>query len=586
MDQFELTALICARPQNFAWFLGAGASRSAGLPTATDLLWDMKRRYYCREENQDILRQEMQVEAIQDKIQAFLESKGFPKLWDQDEYPKCFEKIFGPDKERQRQYIAAKLSEDLVSLSVGHRVLGAMLASGLTRIAFTTNFDSVIEKSVAEVAGRSLQAFHIEGAKSANDALNNEEYPIYCKLHGDFRYDSIKNLAEDLAAQNEHLSDCLVNAANRFGFVISGYSGRDESIMQLFRKALRSPNPFPHGLFWTGMKGTEPIEPVRIFLEDAKAKGVRAEYVPVETFDSLLSRVWRNIEGRSTELDQTVRKSEASDVSIPLPEAGTLPPFVRFNALPIAKLPSHFLRLNFSRPVDWTELRQAQTQTEGRLIITKAEETWAWGERSVANDHFGSTLVSIDDIAPTIDLSGAKALHIRGFIADALAKALARGKPLLARTNRSGSWLIADRHSADVGTLTALQRAAGSTSGIVSGLFTEPTDEHPERERIYWSEAARVSLDVRGEHAWLTIDPDVWIWPQRARRDATEFLDKRKANRFNQKFNDLLDAWIEIALGTKERNTSIEVRPFANGSESENPTFTIGTRTAFARRLS
>src|SRR5438045_3250851 len=33
-----------------AWFLGAGTSAVAGLPTATDIIWGLKRRYYCREE--------------------------------------------------------------------------------------------------------------------------------------------------------------------------------------------------------------------------------------------------------------------------------------------------------------------------------------------------------------------------------------------------------------------------------------------------------------------------------------------------------------------------------------------------------
>src|ERR1035441_3585246 len=50
MDQGEFTSRFCTRPQNFAWFLGAGASATAGLPTAADILWDLKRRYYSREE--------------------------------------------------------------------------------------------------------------------------------------------------------------------------------------------------------------------------------------------------------------------------------------------------------------------------------------------------------------------------------------------------------------------------------------------------------------------------------------------------------------------------------------------------------
>ncbi len=63
-DQGEFTGRFCARPQNFAWFLGADASATAG-PTAKDLLWDMKRlRYYSRDENQDLY------EAVRTKIRS------------------------------------------------------------------------------------------------------------------------------------------------------------------------------------------------------------------------------------------------------------------------------------------------------------------------------------------------------------------------------------------------------------------------------------------------------------------------------------------------------------------------------------
>ncbi|WP_369816915.1 SIR2 family protein [Nitrosovibrio sp. Nv17] len=75
---------------------------------------------------------------------------------------------------------------------------------------FTTNFDTVLEKAVAEVSGRPLAAFHIEGSYAANDVLSNEQYPIYCKLHGDFRYQSVKNLSADLKAQDDELGKCLV----------------------------------------------------------------------------------------------------------------------------------------------------------------------------------------------------------------------------------------------------------------------------------------------------------------------------------------------------------------------------------------
>ena len=90
MNQQELTELYCIKPQNFSWFLGAGASRSAGLPTATDIIWDLKRRFYCREENQDISRQDMQNPAVRDRIQSFMDCNGFPVDWADSESTEYF----------------------------------------------------------------------------------------------------------------------------------------------------------------------------------------------------------------------------------------------------------------------------------------------------------------------------------------------------------------------------------------------------------------------------------------------------------------------------------------------------------------
>ena len=214
-----------------------------------------------------------------------------PVEWSDAEYETYFEKLFADDKEKQRRYVGKVLAEDKVRLASGHRVLGAMVTMGLCRIAFTTNFDTVLEKSVAAVGGKSLAAYHLEGAHNAKQSLDNEEYPFYCKLHGDFRYDSLKNLPADLAAQNASLSQCLINAGTRFGFIVAGYSGRDASIRDLFRSVLETTNPFPHGLFWTHLKGSPLPETVVELIANARAKGVNASMVPIETFNSMMTRI-------------------------------------------------------------------------------------------------------------------------------------------------------------------------------------------------------------------------------------------------------------------------------------------------------
>ena len=586
MNQPDLVARICDRPPNYAWFLGAGASRAAGLPTATDIIWDLKRRQYCREENQDIERQDLQNSAVRDRLQAYFDARGFPSLGDSDEYSAYFERIFGDDKERQRRYIKGALSEDRVSLSVGNRVFGALFSSGLTRIAFTTNFDTVVEKAVAEMGHRSLSPYHLEGARAANAALNNEEYPLYCKLHGDFRYDSLKNLSADLKQQNEDLAGCLVNAGSRFGFVVGGYSGRDDSVMQLFDRVLSAPNPFPHGLFWTVMKGTTVPPSVQRLIERATARGVEADIVETPTFDTFMLHLWRNIDNKARDLDARVRKSRAATVDIPLPGPSMSGPLVRLTALPIVSLPERCHAFSFSTPKEWKDLREAMAESKGGLILTKGESVWAWGARQTARLAFGEDLVSIAEAEVPTTLRAPGNLHVKGFIERALSRSIARGRPLVTRTRHHSAYAIADLHADSHADLEPLATVVGRTGGFVSNLSTSPTPEFPKTERIRWSEALRITVDERNGQLWLLIHPDLWIWPPRARKDAQDFMDQRRRDRFNRKYNELLEAWIEVVLGPRRRGAVVEVSPYDIGDEIENPRFLIGRRTAYTRRSS
>lgn len=268
----EFIRIASEKLPHLAWFIGAGVSQSANLPTAVDVIWDLKRRYYCEQENQAVASNDLQNSAVREKITQYLVSKGFPAVGDPHEYARCFELIFGEQYDRQQQYLAAMLADKRVSLTQGHRIFAALIASSMTKCVFTTNFDNVVETALAEVAGQSIAAFHLEGSYAAKDAMNTGAFPLYCKLHGDFRYQSLKNLPADLASQNEELSSALKIACNRFGLVVAGYSGRDDSVMDMLRDVLSGQNPFPHGLYWLGLKGRPPLPAVSELLEAARGK--------------------------------------------------------------------------------------------------------------------------------------------------------------------------------------------------------------------------------------------------------------------------------------------------------------------------
>jgi hypothetical protein len=584
VNQGEFAGIYCARPENFAWFLGAGASRAAGLMTASDIIWDLKKRYYCREENQELDRQDIQNQAVRERIQSFVASREFPDEGSDGEYATYFERIFGTDKERQRKYLKAALSEEKATLSVGNRVLAALMSEKRARAIFTTNFDTVVERAFAEVTGGSLAAYHLEGSSSAVQAINNEEFPLYAKLHGDFRYDNLKNLSADLSTQNSDLARCLAIAGSRFGFVVSGYSGRDASVMAAFRAVLSESNPFPHGVFWTGMKGVPVPKPVVELLAGVRARGVTAEYIEVETFDALLLRLWRNMEHANPELDKKIKKARLTTVDIPIPLPGVRDPLIRTNALPLISLPTQCLSLSFQSPKTSEEVRTIRDSAKARIVLARSRNGWCWGDEEVIRTTFGPDLKTISPLLLPGDLSSPDNLHLKGFIEEAIISALALSKPLICKTTRQGSFLIANSEAPTKDALAPLAKIVSGTSGNVAGVKTSPTDGSAP-EQVRWSEALRVSLEIKNRRQWLLIEPDIWIWPRFARKYAKDFIDTRRKDRFNAKHDSLLSAWIQIILGTAEANVAVSVKAFVSGGDAANPSFTIGSRTAYTRGL-
>ena len=582
MNQAEFARIFCQRPKSFAWFLGAGASRKSNLPTAEDIITDLKLLYYCSEENQNFSTKDLQNDAVRAKIDGYLRSRGFPERWSAEEYTTYFETIFGDDRERQRNYISRILAEDRVRLAVGNRVFGALLAGGLCRMAFTTNFDPVVEKAVAEISGKPLLAYHLEGAHNVVSALNDEQFPIYCKLHGDFRYDSIKNLSSDLATQNDQLSQCMKMAGARFGFVVAGYSGRDESVMALFEAVLKAPNPFPQGLYWMKMRGSTPIDSVASLMQGAKAAGVRAEFVDIETYDTVMLRLWRNLSNQPDGLDAKVRKGRAGTVQISVPEPKGGKPLLRFNGLPVTKVPTTCAEVKLKTASNWEAIADLKRKPETSAVLTFDGKVLAWGGRRNIEDTFGADFLKKSEMTFDPDWRAGSRPQIKNFLEEGLARAICRVRPLLKRRQGSGVSLIVDQKSLDVGILEHLHRETDEVTGLVPGLSLPATEEHEAVDQVYFAEAVHISLGYADSRLWLLLKPDVWIRPRFARQHAKNFLNKRKADRFNDKHDRLFSAWIGILSDYAGRNVEVTFSPFDGETGFENPVFELSTQTGFA----
>lgn len=560
------------------WFLGAGTSRTAGMPTAKDITWDLKRKYYCLQENQDLQTHNTNNQAIRRKIQDYLDSKGFPALRSPEEYSFYFDLTFGGDHVSQQRYISDQLDSQKISLNIGHRVLAALLEMGLVRIVFTTNFDEVIETAFSAVTDKFLTAFHLEGAYAALDALNAERFPIYAKVHGDFRYKSIKNLASDLLNNDKEIQKCFLAASNRYGLIVTGYSGRDANIITMFSAALEQNNPFPLGLFWTTPRLSDVADSVGELISSARKKGVRAHIIETGTFDIMLSKMWRQLPEKPENLDLKVRTAKARPVSIPLPRPGNKYPILRTNALAIIGYPRQCATVDYAAPLTFHELNDKMREHRPNAIVSYTDQILFWGNPDEVRKLFDKDKVkaiegfTFEDSAASIAQSGI----IKSFFEQALARSLCHEKPLVLRRKDKIYYAAINHEDANNSLLQPLKDIVG-----YQGRPGDITGSVPGLNKTFWAEALSIKLEERGGSLWLLIRPDIWIAPMLMRENATEFLSSKKIRRYNNQSYQLLDAWIRILFGSVGDGQEVAVSCFSNTDYA--PIFKVSTRTAFSR---
>lgn len=566
--------------KHIMWFLGAGASRSAGLPTATDITWDLKRRYYCLQENQNLQSHDINNKAVRHKIQTYMDSKGYPANGLAEEYSFYFELTFGENYSAQQKYIAEVLSAEKISLNVGHRILAGLVAMGLARIVFTTNFDEVIERAYSEVSGKNLSTFHLEGAYAAIEALNADRFPIYCKVHGDFRYQKLKNLSVDLQHNDLEIRKCFLAAATRYGLVVSGYSGRDENVMTMMREAVDQNNAFPHGLFWTVPHLQDAPQNVLEFMEYAEGKGIQACLVETGTFDELLSKIWRQVDGKPKTLDERIRRHLLNPAFIPLPKAGRGYPILRTNGLPIIKLPSSCGAIEMRKQVTMSDLRKRATDGSPRAFVTYQNKVLFWGDEGemvkLLSEHERGPIEAfeISDIAGGIEGSSL----LKSFYEKSLARALCFSKPLLLRLWKRTYFAVVRDDAIESDSLSELKGAIPANNSASVAL----TGTVPGLKDVTWAEAVSISLVERNGSLWLMLKPDIWIRPLKRRSEARDFLRQHNIRRYNNTAYRLLDAWIGVLLGRVGTGSSVNIS-FSPGSKYQ-AEFEVGTRTAYSMR--
>ena len=573
-----LTHYILNAPQ-MMWFLGAGTSRSAGMPSANDITWDLKRKIYCTNENQYITDNELSNEAIRSKIQAYFDTQSCPKLWSEEEYAFFFKLALGDQPELHQKYLEEKLGKNHISINSGHRILAALMALNKARLIFTTNFDDVIETAFANMTGKNLQAFNLHGSYAALNALNNESFPIYAKMHGDFRYFEMKNLPEQLKENDAEIEKCFIAACSRYGMVVTGYSGRDKNVMNAFNQALENPNPFPKGLFWiTSVQGNV-FSSVTDLIEKAKAKGVNAHIIEAGTFDALLNSIWKQLE-----FDNKIRRAI---FEIPKINKYTSPPnypLIRTNAFPIVQMPKTCLSIETSQSLTMIEFKAKVISANSAAIVAKESSILAWGSQEEIHKIIPQTEIANSSLINLED----KLSHFRqntlinAFYNRALAIATIKEKPLKLKRRKDSFYAVISSKHKGFSQMEPILKTGLATFNFRTKQSEEPRQLAgllPGTRDVYWMECVQISIEYFDGNFYMTLVPDIWIEPSEKRKEARDFITDKKKSRYNQVQNNLLNAWKQILLGgSKEAILKLY------DDEVNNAIFIINTTTAYSCR--
>jgi hypothetical protein len=538
----DFTRRFALRAANLMWFVGAGASASAGIPTALDMVWEFKQLLFMSQRRvapQTVA--DLSNPAIRAQVQAHIDAAGtLPAAGSPEEYAGLFEAVYPAESDR-RAFLDAKLTG--AKPSYGHLALAALMRAQLTRLVWTTNFDPLVADSCAKIFGTTgtLTSVALDAPDLAQQVIGEGRWPVEVKLHGDFRSRRLKNTNDELRQQDARLRQLLVDACARFGLVVAGYSGRDSSVMDALGEAASRPGAFPAGLFWLHRGERPPLPCVGALLDAAAAHGIETALVRIENFDEALRDAIRLIVG----LDITGLDSSAAErrrwSPAPLPFGRKGWPVVRLNALPIVQAPTVCRRV-VCQVGGYAEVREAIERAQVNVWAVRSRAgVLAFGADNDVRKAFAPYGITEFDLH-TIEIRRLRYDSAeRGLLREALTRAIIRTHGVNAIRRRNADALTAVDPAADF--WADLRRLVGPLTGLVPG--------HPD---LHWREGLSTRLDWADDRLWLLIDPCTVFdgVDDTNKAFAADFARERTVRRYNRQLNDLLGFWAEYLAQDRE----------------------------------
>ncbi|MCI0563390.1 MAG: SIR2 family protein, partial [Nitrososphaera sp.] len=294
----DLAQVIVTRPddnQNYCLLLGAGASRTSGIRTASELVEEWRSSAY-QETNPN------GEDTTPEAVKQWLSENEADWYDPRREYATLIEKIFPLPKQRRR-FIETEVAEK--PPSIGYAYLVRLAEARHIRTIFTTNFDDLLNEAFYQFsAERPLVCAHDSSVSSIS--ITSRRTKII-KLHGDYLFDDLKLSSTETQALERNMEEKLTEFLKEYGLIVVGYSGSDKSITRNLDKLLKEAHCLQNGLYWCFRNDDHITDDTLEILGHNNAF-----FVLIDGFDEIIAELYAKLVNNSAPFNAKIASDRAS----------------------------------------------------------------------------------------------------------------------------------------------------------------------------------------------------------------------------------------------------------------------------------
>jgi len=299
-NEIDLAQLIATPPIGdcpYTLFLGAGASVSSGIPSASGMVREWQKSLYKSIKRPKYIAEENFENWLINEYPSWRDQKS--NNYNQSDYSLLFKYRYQQPLER-KNYI-----ENLVEgkkPAFGYVYLASLIAGKRFNRILTINFDDLISESLIKFYGIKPIVCSFDATISEIDI--SKQKPKIIQLHGDFLYDDIRRFDDMInrgrmpfysqQTLQENIEDKIKRMTRGYGLIVAGYSGNDQSIMSAFSDLLKNQEYLTYGLHWClhkPRKSDKPLEIPAKLLELQQNYPNQVHLYEIESFDKLMEEV-------------------------------------------------------------------------------------------------------------------------------------------------------------------------------------------------------------------------------------------------------------------------------------------------------